>query len=216
MALCKGTRIVGLYDTREQSGRRAEKGLPPSWEILAFPWKEATLVPGDAGIEGLSGDEDKGIIFERKEIGDLAASVTKASLRFTRSCQLMSRFEVAYLVVEGTKQQVLDHDYRSQTLPKAVLAGVDALVSRWGIHIEWAGGYDLRKRVDLEKRIALIEGRQIPEHLNQPIPSDKFLAARRYEALAIKYVEKIENRARSIGWRAGKPQKEEKTDGLNT
>ncbi len=121
-----------LIDTREQ------------WplDITAFATEEASLPVGDYGVKGFSDWDRPDFIIERKEISDLCAAMGRSRARFLREVQKMRQFGFRALVIEGTRRQVEDGDYRSKILPASIFGTLDALSVRTGLHVFWCGSHE--------------------------------------------------------------------------
>jgi len=135
-----------IIDTREQSplfqeGRRKPRPKTEeemAWEFsAAYPTKVETLPVGDYGIEGFSDWNNPRFIVERKSIDDLVGSLIQGSERFTRLILKMRQFQWAAILVEATRTQVERGEYYSKAHPNCVLAKLDAIVVRNGIHVIW-------------------------------------------------------------------------------
>lgn len=120
---------VVLVDTREQAP------LP----IEGFPVERATLPCGDYGILGFSGWENPAFAVERKSLPDLCASLGRERERFFREIERLRQFRFAALLIEADRERVECGDYRSMMHPAAMLASLDVIEVRAGLHIAWAG-----------------------------------------------------------------------------
>jgi ERCC4-type nuclease len=120
---------VILQDTREK------KPLP----IVGFPVEVVTLPVGDYGIRNFSNWENPQFICERKSLDDLAGSLGRDRDRFWRECERLRQFRFRGLLIEGTREQVERHAYRSEIAPQSIFASLDALAVRCGIHLFWCG-----------------------------------------------------------------------------
>jgi ERCC4-type nuclease len=120
--------VTILQDTREQ----APLG------ITAYPVVVATLSAGDYSVAGFHDFSNPGFIVERKSIPDLIASLTRERKRFWKEVEALRRFRFAALLIEGTRDQVEMQNYRGLATPAAILASLDAIEVRAGIHILWA------------------------------------------------------------------------------
>jgi len=119
-----------LIDTREQTPLRFDK---------RFPVERTTLPVGDYGVSHFSDWTNPAFIIERKSLDDLCHSFGKDRLRFFKECEGLRRFRFAALVIEAHKDQVALGSYRSLISPAAVLATLDVLAVRYGLHVIWAG-----------------------------------------------------------------------------
>jgi len=97
------------------------------------------LPVGDYGLPGFSDWTAPRFIVERKSIDDLVQSLTWGRDRFWREIEKMRQFDRAFLLIEATRDMVETKQYKSNASPTAVLASIDAMSVRVGIHVEWAG-----------------------------------------------------------------------------
>ena len=118
---------VIVQDTREQCP------LP----ITAFPVEVCGLPVGDYSVKGFHSWENPGIAIERKSLEDLCHSLGKGRERFLREVEKLRQFRFRGLVIEAVKDQVELAQYRSLISPASVLATLDALSVRAGLHIYW-------------------------------------------------------------------------------
>lgn len=118
-----------IQDTREQEPLRIE----------GYPVEVGTLPVGDYGIRGFSDWNNPAFIIERKTLDDLIGSLTQGRARFMREIEKMRQFRFRGLLIEAECSDVSNHSYRSQAAPAAILASLDALCVRAGIHIFWCG-----------------------------------------------------------------------------
>lgn len=114
-----------LCDTREQ--------LP--LPISAYPVERATLRTGDYSILGF----ERRFVVERKSLSDLIGSLTHDRERFFVELDRMAHVQTAILLIEGDRDQIEMHSYRSQATPQSLLASLDAIFVRTPVKIEWAG-----------------------------------------------------------------------------
>lgn len=132
-----------------------------------------TLNAGDYSLAGL---EDK-FGLERKSIPDLVASLTSGRERMVRELERLRGYDFAAIVVEGTLEQIANHDYRSRTNPESILQTIAAWHVRYGIPTLWCGSaagcaYQVRALarwflLDAQKRLETIlkshdEAKSIP------------------------------------------------------
>lgn len=94
---------------------------------------------GDYGIKGHSDLNNPGFIIERKSLSDLIGSLTCGRDRFFREVEGLRRFRFAGLVIEADRSDVETGGYRSAANPGAILASLDAIQVRAGIHVLWCG-----------------------------------------------------------------------------
>ncbi|MFH1016695.1 MAG: ERCC4 domain-containing protein [Pseudomonadota bacterium] len=121
---------VILVDTREQ--------VPLVFD-RRFRIERATLAVGDYGVRGFSGWENPAFIVERKSLEDLCQSLGAGRERFLREVERMRQFRFRALIIEGMREEVTAGEYRSEITPAAVLATLDALAVRSGLHVFWCG-----------------------------------------------------------------------------
>lgn len=116
-----------VIDTREQ------------WplEIRAYPTITAKLDAGDYGIAGFSTMDAPRFAVERKSLQDLIGSLTAGRERFLRECERLRIFGFAGLLIEAERVQVEIGDFRSAATPRSILASLDAIMVRYGIHVLW-------------------------------------------------------------------------------
>lgn len=120
-----------VVDTREQ-------------DPLALPCHSVrgTLPVGDYGIEGFSDWDNPAFVVERKTLDDLAGSLTLGRGRLMREILKLKQFGFAAIVIEGCPTEIERHEYRSKASPESILASLDAIMVRHGIHIIWARDHD--------------------------------------------------------------------------
>lgn len=118
---------VVQVDTREQALLRIEM----------FPTETVTLQCGDYGVRGFSDLTNPQFICERKSLDDLVQSLSWERARFMREIELLRRFRFAALLIEGDRAQVEAEQYHSRTKPQSILATLDAIAVRTGVHIFW-------------------------------------------------------------------------------
>ena len=118
-----------LIDTREQH---------PA-PISSYPVEVVGLPVGDYGIKGFSDWNRPAFIIERKGLADLIASLTHDRARFMREVEKMRAFGFAAIVIEAERDQVRLGQYRSQATPQSILASLDAIAVRAGVHVYWTG-----------------------------------------------------------------------------
>ena len=118
-----------LQDTREQRPLAIE----------AYPVEVAGLPAGDYGIKGFSDWTNPQFAIERKSIADLVGSLTSGRARFMREIERLRRFRFAAILIEGVRDEIELHSYRSLATPQSILASLDAIEVRTGVHVIWAG-----------------------------------------------------------------------------
>ena len=123
------TKPTVLIDTREKAPLRIE----------AYPVEVAGLPAGDYGIRNFSDWTNPAFIVERKSLQDLVGSLTGGRKRFMREIERLRRFRFAAILIEGTRDSIELHSYRGQATPQSLLASLDAIEVRTGVHVLWAG-----------------------------------------------------------------------------
>ncbi len=116
-------------DTREQAPLRIE----------AYPVELVTLPVGDYGIRGFSDWTNPAFIVERKSLPDLCGSLGHGRARFMREIEKLRAFRFAALLIEADRVQVECGAYTSGMTAPALLASLDAIEVRAGVHVIWAG-----------------------------------------------------------------------------
>jgi ERCC4-type nuclease len=112
-------------DTRERT--------PLPFSKLAT--KPATLREGDYQIAGL---ENLGLfVIERKSIEDLVGCVGADRERFEAQLLRLRGYSFARLLIVGTEQAVLQHQYHSGINPRSVLASLYAFEARY-VPVVWS------------------------------------------------------------------------------
>ena len=118
--------MIILVDTREQ--------LPYEWKGVTIRFQ--SLKTGDYSLPGY---EHHGITIERKRIVELWTITGRERERFERELERMSHFDVGAIVIEGTIQQVLAGDPRTQVPPAAVINSLVSWSLIYDVRIWWAG-----------------------------------------------------------------------------
>ena len=116
-----------IVDTREQT---------PA-PITAFRTVRDALPVGDYGIVGFSKWDYPAFVLERKTLADFVACCGVERERFMRELFKMRQYNYKAVLVEGTEQQVREHDYRSNIAPDSVLSTVDVIQTRMRIQFCW-------------------------------------------------------------------------------
>ena len=99
----------------------------------------ATLTTGDYSLKGF---EDK-VCIERKSLADLLGSLGVDRDRFMREVQRMRAYEYAGLVVEANMTTLYKGGWKSQITPQSVIGSLQALSSKYGIHVLFADNREL-------------------------------------------------------------------------
>lgn len=93
------------------------------------------LGAGDYSIAGMGHE----IALERKELGDLVASLGRERERFERELTRARGLRFFAVVVEASLEDVAQHRYQSQMEPASVLQSLFAYHVRFGVPTIWAG-----------------------------------------------------------------------------
>jgi len=107
--------------------------------IEAYPVEVVGLPFGDYSIRGFHDLSNPGFVAERKSTSDLIGSLTHDRTRFLRECEGLRRYRFATILIEGHREDIERHGYRSLATPRSVLASLDCIEVRCGIHIAWCG-----------------------------------------------------------------------------
>ena len=118
--------ITIAIDTREQLPFEFSEGVPV---------ERVTLATGDYSIVGL----EEQVSFERKSLDDLVGSVIHDKKRFAAELARMAPMKYRAVVVEATVADLLNHRYRSEAHPKAVLAAVNAIFVHYRVPVLFLG-----------------------------------------------------------------------------
>jgi DNA excision repair protein ERCC-4 len=113
-----------VIDTREQT--------PLAFERLRST--PGTLQSGDYSAVGL----EETIAIERKSIPDLVGCCGTDRDRFLRECHRLRGMRFKRLLVIGSRQEVQEHQYRSQVAPSAVLGTLAMLEARYDLPVVFA------------------------------------------------------------------------------
>ncbi len=90
-----------------------------------------TLQSGDYSFVG--GDS---FVIERKSIPDLVSCCVGSNReRFERELHRLRGFKFARLLIVGSRQDIEEHNYRSDVAPKSVLHSLSAFEARYGIAV---------------------------------------------------------------------------------
>lgn len=117
-----------VVDTREQQ--------PLIFNRL--PTKRGTLQSGDYSVAGL----EHLFAVERKSISDLVGCcVGDGRERFERELHRLRGFQFARLLVIGSEQEIIEHNYHSNVSPKVVLHTLRAFEVRY-VPVAWAADPD--------------------------------------------------------------------------
>jgi ERCC4-type nuclease len=125
-----------LVDTREPD--------PHLWEqYFSVPIIRRTLPTGDFSLPGC----EEWICIERKELNDLINCLCSERDRFTRELQRAARIKSFYVICEGSYEDLLRGNYRSDMNPKAAWESVLALQHRFDIPFLMAGNIQVAARL---------------------------------------------------------------------
>jgi ERCC4-type nuclease len=128
--------ITLVIDNREQTPLQFER----------LPSMRGSLYSGDYSILGL---EHKFAV-ERKSIADLVGSITSGRERFERELHRLRGYDFKRLLIVGTEEDILSHNYRSKAHPNSVLGSLYTFEIRYDIPVVWG--------VDEANSAKLIEG----------------------------------------------------------
>lgn len=100
----------------------------------------ATLVRGalPAGDYSVVGYEDR-VAIERKSLADYVSTVIHSRERFSRELQLLARYELGAVVVEGSLEDVLEHRYKTAASPSSVWGATISIVADHCVPVYWCG-----------------------------------------------------------------------------
>jgi DNA excision repair protein ERCC-4 len=93
------------------------------------------LPAGDYSVQGA----ETQIAVERKSLDDYLSTIIHAQARFGRELSLLQRYPRAWIVVEGSLEEVLQGRYTSRAHPQAVLALTASLMTRYGVPVLFVG-----------------------------------------------------------------------------
>ena len=132
-----------IIDTREQrplklATDRALFAQRPD-QIKEFRYIISSLPVGDYGLVGFSDWNNPRFIIERKSVADLVGSLTSGRERFVRMLLKMRQFSCRSIVIEGTRDEVVSGEYRSQASPASIIESLRSIDVNMQIQIVWAG-----------------------------------------------------------------------------
>ena len=119
--------VTVLVDSREQAPLIIE----------SYPVQVVGLPVGDYGIAGFSDWDNPQFVCERKSLNDLVGSLTSGRKRFWRELHKLRQFRFSAILIEGQRADVEQQTYRSNATPQSILASLDAISVRFGVHIVW-------------------------------------------------------------------------------
>ena len=120
---------VVIIDTREQR----------PLEISGYPVERGTLPVGDYGIKGFSDWTNPAFIVERKSLQDLYNSLIQGRERFFKEINKLRQFQFRALLIEAHRFEIESGAFHGGASPASLLASLDAIQVRVGLHINWAG-----------------------------------------------------------------------------
>lgn len=118
-------------DTREQ--------LP--LPVQGYEIERIGLPVGDYGIKGFSDWSNPAFIVERKSLNDLVGSLTGDRERFLREVEKLRAFRFRGLLIEAHRLEVEMGEFIGSASPRSLMATLDALEVRTGLHVMWAGDH---------------------------------------------------------------------------
>jgi DNA excision repair protein ERCC-4 len=95
----------------------------------------AALPAGDYSVQGC----ETQIAVERKSLADFISTVIHAQERFGRELTLLKTYPRAWIVVEGSLDDVLQGRYDSRVSPQSLLAITASLMTQYAIPVLFAG-----------------------------------------------------------------------------
>lgn len=114
-----------IIDTREQD--------PFDFAALGGNFERAKLPIGDYSIKHL----EKIICVERKTIADLVHTIIHDKERFGQEMRLRRNMRDMIIVVEGSMENIMLHEYLSDVHPHAILAACAAIQSQFRVPINF-------------------------------------------------------------------------------
>jgi len=117
-----------VIDSREQ--RPYSFSAWPDVKVL-----QGSLQTGDYSLAGLT---DR-VALERKSLDDLAGTLTAGRERFAAECQRGRGLDLFGLVIEGSLDDILGHNYQSRVLPQSLVQTLAAWSVRYGFSVWFAG-----------------------------------------------------------------------------
>lgn len=140
-------RLHIVIDSREQKNWTFE----PKQVVVS----RAALPAGDYSVAGL----ETRVALERKSIGDLVNTVIHDWLRFRKELNRLSGYDVAAVVVEGTLEQIVRHQYESEASPASVIGRINGIFLDHGIPVLFWGSP--RMAADMAHRMLLLAWRKL-------------------------------------------------------
>jgi ERCC4-type nuclease len=96
---------------------------------------QAALPAGDYSVQGF----ETQIAIERKSLSDYISTVIHAHGRFARELALLKTYPRAWIVVEGSLDDILQDRYDSRASPQSLLAITASLMTQYHIPVLFAG-----------------------------------------------------------------------------
>ena len=137
----KTPQVIVQIDTREQAPLTISK----------YPVEVCGLPVGDYGIKGFSDWSNPAFTVEWKTLNDLIGSLTQGRERFMREVEKLRAFYFAAILIGASEEQVARGDYVSRATPSSILATLDAIRVRTGVHIIW--GNDATQAAQIFERL---------------------------------------------------------------
>jgi DNA excision repair protein ERCC-4 len=94
-----------------------------------------TLATGDYSIKGIQ----ELCTVERKSLSDCLCSISADRERFLKELQRLRAYRCRALVIEANMRDILEHKYRSNMAPEAVIGSLAAFQIRYELPIVFCG-----------------------------------------------------------------------------
>jgi ERCC4-type nuclease len=91
------------------------------------------LDAGDYSIEGF----ERKVALERKTLDDFVSTIIHCQDRFRRELSILSKYEAAGIVVEGTLRDIIESKYHSKAHPNSIIGIVLSIMVDYGIPIHF-------------------------------------------------------------------------------
>lgn len=127
-------KVVVIVDTREQE--------PYAFDPELVTTVRRALPVGDYSIEGY----EASVAAERKSLEDFVSSVVRARERFGKELRGLAEYDLGYVVVEGSLEDVVARRYRSGAHPSAVLGATLPIIVDHGVPVFFCGNRQLACR----------------------------------------------------------------------
>jgi len=106
---------------------------------LSFPEGQAveigTLATGDYSLKGLQ----ELCTVERKSLSDLIGSISQDRERFSKELQRLRAYRCRALIIEANISDILEHRYRSNMQPEAVIGSLASFQVKYELPIVFCG-----------------------------------------------------------------------------